>query len=109
VDDIFKIQDQKDKLIELLQQGLLAKENVLLALESEVKQLKQEKVKCDAICDTRDMIQKIGSSCDTCFLVDDNNFDVHMSLSCFEDPNDYAPNDDPDDIFKEEILLKVMN
>lgn len=36
-DDIFKIQDQKDKLIESLQQGLTTKENVLLALESKVK------------------------------------------------------------------------
>ena len=34
---IFKIQDQKDKLIESLQQELLPKENGLLALESEVK------------------------------------------------------------------------
>jgi hypothetical protein len=99
VDDIFKIQDQKDKLIESLQQELLAKENVLLALESEVKQLKQEKVKCDAICDTSDLIQKIDSSCDTCYLVDDNNVDVHMSLSCSE-----APNDDADDISKDESL-----
>jgi uncharacterized protein (DUF342 family) len=104
VDDIFKIQDQKDKLIESLQQELLAKENVLLALESEVKQLKQEKVKCDAICDTSDLIQKIDSSCDTCYLVDDNNVDVHMSLSCFESPNDDAPNDDLDDISKDESL-----
>lgn len=37
VDDIFKIQDLKDKLIESLQQELLAKENVFLALENEVK------------------------------------------------------------------------
>jgi hypothetical protein len=110
VDGIFKIQDQKDKLIEPLQQELLAKKNVLLALESELQQLKQEKVKCDAICDTSDLIQKIvsscdtsdliqkiDSSCDTCFLVDDNNVDVHMSLSCIE-----APNDDSDDISKDE-------
>ena len=61
--------------------------------------------KIDSSCDTSKLIQKIDSSC----LVDDTNIDVHMSLSCFEDPNDYAPNDDPDDIFKEEILLKVMN
>jgi hypothetical protein len=39
-------------------------------------------------------------------LVDDNNIDVHMSLSCSEDPNDYAPNDDPDDIFKDEYLTE---
>ena len=43
VDGVFKIEDQKDKLIESLHQELLAKENVLLALENEVKQLKQEK------------------------------------------------------------------
>jgi hypothetical protein len=110
VDGTFKIQDQKDKLIEPLQQELLAKKNVLLALESELQQLKQEKVKCDAIydtsdliqkivssCDTSDLIQKIDSSCDTCFLVDDNNVDVHMSLSCIE-----APNDDSGDISKDE-------
>jgi hypothetical protein len=95
VDDIFKIEDQKDKLIESLQQELLAKENVLLALANEVKQLKQEKIKCDAICDTNDLI---NSSCD---LVDDNNVDVHMSLSCSE-----TQNDDPDDISKDESLTK---
>jgi hypothetical protein len=69
VDDIFKIQDQKDKLIESLQQDLLVKENVLLALKSEVKQLKQEKLKCDSICDTSDLIQKIDSSCDTSDMI----------------------------------------
>ena len=104
VDDIFKIQDQKDKVIDSLHQELLKKWNVLLALESEVKQLKQEKVKCDAICDTSDLIQKIDSSCDTCYLVDDDNVDVHMSLSCSEAPNYDASNDDPGDISKDEFL-----
>jgi hypothetical protein len=37
VDDIFKIKDQKDKLIESLQQDLLEKEDVFLTLKSEVK------------------------------------------------------------------------
>jgi hypothetical protein len=32
-------------------------------------------------------------------LDNDNNVDVHISLSCFE-----APNDDPGDIFKDESL-----
>jgi hypothetical protein len=97
MDDIFKIEDQKDKLIESLQQELLAKENVLSALTNEVKQLQQEKVKCDAMCDTSDLIQKIDSSGDSCFLVDDNNVDVHISLSCSEAPNDGAQNDDDHD------------
>jgi len=74
----------------------LAKENVLLALESQVKQLKQEKVKCDAICDTSD---PIDSSCD---LVDDTSVDVNMSLSCSDTQTDDAPTDDPDDISKDE-------
>jgi len=118
VDGIFKIQDQKDKLIEPLQQELLAKKNVLLALESELQQLKQEKVKCDAICDTSDLIQKIvsscdtsdliqkiDSSCDTCFLVDHNNVDVHMSLSYSKTPNDDALNDDPDECVSENVEI----
>lgn len=70
VDDIFKIQDQNDILIESLQQELFAKENVLLALENEVKQLSQEKAKCDEICDTSDLIQKIGSSTNTYHFID---------------------------------------
>jgi predicted nuclease with TOPRIM domain len=81
MDDIFKIEYQKDKLIESLLQEILAKENVFSALTNEVKQLQQEKVKCDEMCDTSDLIQKIDSSGDSCFLVDDNNVDVHISLS----------------------------
>jgi hypothetical protein len=37
-------------------------------------------------------------------LVDDNNVDVHMSLSFSEAPNDVALNDDPNDISKDESL-----
>jgi hypothetical protein len=106
VNDLLKLNDKKDQMIESLQQDLLAKENVLLALEGEVRRMNPEKVMCDAICDTSDLIQKIDSSCDTCFLVDDNNVDVHMSLSCFETPNDDASNDDLDDISKDESLTK---
>jgi hypothetical protein len=46
-------------MIESLKQELLAKENVLLALESEVKKLNQEKVMCDAVCGTSDLIQNL--------------------------------------------------
>ena len=53
--------------------------------------------KNNAICDTSDLIQKIDSSGDSCFLVDDNNVDVHISLSCSEAPNDDAQNDDDHD------------
>jgi hypothetical protein len=89
-------------LIESLQQELLAKDNLLSSLENEVKPLQQEKVKCDAMCDTSDLIQKIDSSGDSCFLVDDNNnVDVHISLSCSEAPKDVpngdAQNDDDHD------------
>ena len=66
MDDVFKIEDQKDKLIESLQQELLAKENVLLELANEVKRLKQEKVTCDAICDTSNLID---GSCDLLMIV----------------------------------------
>ena len=97
MDDIFKIEDQKDKLIESLQQELLKKENVLSSLANEFKQLQQEKVKCDAMCDTSDLIQKIDNSGDSCFLVDDNNVDVHISLSCSEAPNDDDAQNDDDD------------
>jgi len=72
-------------MIELLKQELLAKENILLILESEVK---KGKVMCDAICDTSDFIQKLDSSCDTIKLVDANNDDIHLSLSCYENHND---------------------
>jgi hypothetical protein len=54
------------------------------------------------MCDTLDLIKKIDSSGDSCFLVDDNNVYVQISLSCLEAPND-VPNaaaqnyDDPDD------------
>jgi hypothetical protein len=81
MDDIFKSADQKDKLIESIQQQVLAKENVLSTLANEVKQLQQENEKCDAMCDTNDLIQKIDSSGDSCFLVHDNNVDVHIYLS----------------------------
>jgi hypothetical protein len=110
MDDVFKIEDQKNKLIESLQQELLAKENVLSALTNEVKQLQQEKVKIDAmcdtcdllqnndaVCDTSDLIKKSDSSGDSCFLVDDNNVDVHISLSCSETPNDVPNNDAQND------------
>jgi hypothetical protein len=60
----------------------------------------------DAICDTSDLIQKIDSSCDTCFLVDDNNVYVNMSLSCYETPNDDSSNDYSDDISKDESLTR---
>jgi hypothetical protein len=77
---------------------------VLLALENGVKHLKQEKIKFDAICDTSDLIQNI----DSFYLVDDNNVDVHMSLSCFEAPNVDAPNHDSNDISKDESLSEYV-
>ena len=43
---------------------------------------------CDAIHDTSDLIQKIGSSCDTSDLVDANNDYVHASTSSNETQND---------------------
>jgi hypothetical protein len=52
--DILALHDKKDQMIESLKQELLAKENVLLTLESEVK---KEKVMCDAICETSDLLQ----------------------------------------------------
>ena len=42
--DILKLHDKKDQMIESLQQDLLARENVLLKLESEVKKLNQKKI-----------------------------------------------------------------
>jgi hypothetical protein len=43
--DILKLHDKKkDQMIESLKQELLAKENVLLAFENEVKKLNQEKI-----------------------------------------------------------------
>jgi hypothetical protein len=58
---------------------------VFLELANEVKQLKQEKVKCDATYDTSNLIYS------SCVLIDN---DVHISLSCSEAPNDDAQNDD---------------
>jgi hypothetical protein len=49
------------------------------------------------------MIQKIDSSCDNYYLADDNNVDIHMSLSCSE-----APNDDPNDISKDQSLTECV-
>jgi hypothetical protein len=65
----------------------------LSELANEVKQLQQEKVKCNAMCDISDLIQKIDNSGDSCLFFDDNNVDVHTYLSCSEASND-VPNDD---------------
>ena len=67
VNDLLKLNDKKYQMIESLQQDLLEKENVLLALEGEVRRMNPEKVMCDAICDTSDLIQKIDSSCELAF------------------------------------------
>jgi hypothetical protein len=34
------------------------------------------------------LLQKLDSFCDTCNLVDANNDDMHVSLSCYESQND---------------------
>ena len=62
VNNLLNIHDKKYQMIESLYQELLAKENVLLALENEVKILNQVKIMCDAICDTSDLLSKLDSS-----------------------------------------------
>ena len=98
VNNLLNIHDKKDQMIESLNQDLLAKENMFLALEGEEIKLNQEKLMCDAICDISDLIQKIDSSCDTCNLVDANNDGVHKCHSCCE-----THTNDPSDIYEGEL------
>ena len=71
---------------------MLANESVLLALERELKMLDQEKVTCDDICATSDLLQNIDSSFDINYKFDANNDDVHVFISCYETQN-YGSND----------------
>jgi hypothetical protein len=98
VNDLLKLNDKKDQMIESLQQDLLAKENVLLALEGEVRRMNPEKVMCDAICDTSDLLPKFDSSSDSGDLIDK---DVHVSLSCYE-----SQQNDPGDISEDETHIE---
>ena len=47
----------------------LENENVLLALEIEVKKMNQEKIMSNVTCDTSNLIQKLDSSCGTSNLI----------------------------------------
>jgi hypothetical protein len=98
VNDILKLNDKKDQMIESLQQDLLSKENVLLALEGEVRRMNRKKVMCDAICDTSDLLPKFDSSYDNGDFIDK---DVHVSFSYYE-----TQQNDPDDIFEDETHIE---
>ena len=76
-------------------------EGVFLVIENEAKQLIPNKVKCDVICDTRDLIERIDSACDTCNLVDAKNKDSHVVLTCSKAQNN------PGDISNNEFLIQA--
>jgi hypothetical protein len=65
--------------------------------------MNQETLICDATCETSDLIQKIYSSRDIGNLIDDNNDDLHVSLSCYE-----TQNDDSGDIPQVNLIWNMM-
>jgi hypothetical protein len=78
--------------------------------------MNQEKLICDATCETSDLIQKLDSSCNIGNLIDVNKYYTHVSLSCYETQNDdfgdiYAsePNMEDDEISFVERHTKGIN
>jgi hypothetical protein len=74
--DLLKLIDMKEQLI-VIQTRIAQKTKEFFKLQSEFKNINQEKLMCDVSCDISGLIQSFIRSCDINYLIDDC---IHMPL-----------------------------